>query len=131
MFSLEEAGLKYAQIIKTPANPLDTVVTRYEDGLPVLVVCCDQSNDGPSLVHFEHDSATNVWAQQPRHIFDESACKAESGPEVSREELDMLLYTVENLRKTDMDEAGEEDGAPIAPTQVAESKSATPAIEAA
>jgi len=131
VFSLEKAGLKHAQTIKTPANPLDTVVIRYEDGVSMLVVGCDQSDDGPSLVHYELDSATNIWAQQPRYIFDESACKAGSGPEVSREELDNLLYTVENLRKTDMEEIGEEDNAPIASSKPDDSRSTAPALEAA
>ncbi|KXJ95575.1 hypothetical protein Micbo1qcDRAFT_157569 [Microdochium bolleyi] len=131
VFNLAQDGLNFVQTIKTLANPLDAVVLQKDGGQQLLVVGVDSDHEQHSLVAYEHDPSNSGWTAEPTSPFDCGKAESGSGPEVSREDLDRLLYTVENLRKTDMDEAGEDDGGVSTSVQPDDSKGTTPAVEAA
>lgn len=128
---MEHDSLKHIQTIKTPAYPLDAVVFQKDGNQQVLVVGVDSENGNRSLVAYEQDAGSSAWNAEPTCPFNCTDAEAGSGPEVSREELDKLLYTVENLRKTDMDEAGEDDGGVPTLAQAADPDAMAPVVEAA
>ncbi|KAI1501776.1 hypothetical protein F5X99DRAFT_191547 [Biscogniauxia marginata] len=121
IYQLQPDTLEYVQTLSLAGNPLDVAVigTTAADKPPRLVISIDppaQSTDdtekqagsaGESLLVFALDDDQSSWAHQG---FVRGAPMA--GPSnLSREELDKLLYTVENLRKTSYDddpEGGEE-----------------------
>ncbi|KAJ3554243.1 hypothetical protein NPX13_g10667 [Xylaria arbuscula] len=84
-----------------------------------LLVATDvPDSDGGEILVFEREGMTTWVPQQP--IRGSMADSPDELPSLSREDLDNVLYTVENLRKTGHDGGGDEGGAPETPEQNSE-----------
>ncbi|KAI1367349.1 hypothetical protein F5Y08DRAFT_75818 [Xylaria arbuscula] len=98
-------------------NPLDMMILGPTE--PSLLVATDvPDSDGGEILVFEREGTTTWVPQQP--IRRSMADSPDEHPPLSREDLDKVLYTVENLRKTGHDGGGDEGGAPETPEQNSE-----------
>ncbi|KAI1416036.1 hypothetical protein F5Y13DRAFT_141340 [Hypoxylon sp. FL1857] len=111
IFQLESSTeLKHVQTLPLDGNPLDAITIPKSQGMPRLVVAIDPRESdtsntvalgqAQSLLLFELDETGN-WV---RHGAIQSV--ADGNIDLSRKELDNILYPVGNLRKTEF-----EDGA--------------------
>ncbi|KAI1489757.1 hypothetical protein F5X96DRAFT_597056 [Biscogniauxia mediterranea] len=100
------ATLAHVQTLRLSGNPLDAVVVigrPYDKAPPRLVVSVDTADEEESIRVFALDGRS--WTPQ--------GCVRGAPPAaagLSRQELDKLLYTVENLRKTGFDDGPDGGG---------------------
>ncbi|KAI0594450.1 hypothetical protein F4775DRAFT_431009 [Biscogniauxia sp. FL1348] len=101
-------ALAHVQTLRLSGNPLDVAVIGHPDKASRLVVSVDAeepirvfSLDGGS---WRPQGCVQVQGAPPLPPAAEA-----SSPDLSRPELDKLLYTVENLRKTSFDDEAEEE----------------------
>ncbi|KAI1082876.1 hypothetical protein F5B20DRAFT_577955 [Whalleya microplaca] len=114
--------LGHVQTLNLPGNPLDVAVLRSStvraSGLVVAIdpapsTSSSSSEDaalagGDSLLLFEPDATTKtprLWA--PRGSIQGGASAAVADVDISREELEKVLYPVKNLRKTEFEDDAE------------------------
>ncbi|KAI5926828.1 hypothetical protein F4810DRAFT_653732 [Camillea tinctor] len=93
------ANLTHVQTLRLAGNPLDIAVIRYP--VPRLIVSID---DVESIRAFALDNGTCT----AQGSIQSSVPLASTSLELPRPELDKLLYTVENLRKTSFEDRAEE-----------------------
>ncbi|KAL7629329.1 tRNA (guanine-N(7)-)-methyltransferase non-catalytic subunit trm82 [Parahypoxylon ruwenzoriense] len=124
---LKDNTLKHAQTLTLPGTPLDASITSTitsststssstEDKPRKLVVATDSRRDAtsdsegqedrgeaqPSLLLFERDE-TGTWAR--RGAVEDAAAGGDL--DISRDELDKILYPIGNLRKTEFEDDAE------------------------
>ncbi|KAI0842095.1 hypothetical protein F5Y06DRAFT_258972 [Hypoxylon sp. FL0890] len=108
------ASLSHVQTLILDGNPLDAIVVTKTEGSPRLVVAIDphQSStnnietprEAQSLLLFERDEAGLIWG---RHGAIQGV--ADGNLDLSRKELENILYPVGNLRKTELEDGAEGD----------------------
>ncbi|KAI2629728.1 hypothetical protein GGR54DRAFT_586249 [Hypoxylon sp. NC1633] len=117
IFQLQQNNaLEHVQTLAVPGNPLDALTIPRSEKAPSLIVAidplqstgeseaqegADSAEKAPSLLVFEQGE-DGSWAQSSS-IHD----TAEGNLELSREELENVLYPVGNLRKTEFEDDGE------------------------
>ncbi|KAI1143444.1 hypothetical protein F5Y05DRAFT_368586 [Hypoxylon sp. FL0543] len=107
------AGLEHVQTLPLEGNPLDAItVPRPEGGLRLVVAIdphqsstntIETDSKAQSLLLFERDE-TGSWA---RHGAIQSV--ADGDINISRQELENILYPVRNLRKTEIEDGADGD----------------------
>ncbi|OTA64553.1 hypothetical protein K449DRAFT_392629 [Hypoxylon sp. EC38] len=113
IFQLEsDTELKHEQTLLLDGNPLDTIIMPTSDGTPRLVVAIDPhkpdtssaetQGETKSLLSFERDEI-GVWVRRG-----DIQGVADGNLDISRKELENILYPVGNLRKTEFEDG--EDG---------------------
>ncbi|KAI1132047.1 hypothetical protein F5Y10DRAFT_231960 [Nemania abortiva] len=110
----DDNALLHRETLELRGNALD-ITTLGVENQALLVAVDAASSDGEVLV-FERDG--RLWA--PRESI-RGTTGADEQPLLSRDDLDKVLYTVENLRKTGIDEGGD-DAAPDTPEQSSDIK---------
>lgn len=95
------------ETLRLPGNPLDAAIMQTPDHSTRLIVSTDVENSSNLLVFTLNGEG---WVPSSEHSFQETDV---SGLEMPRAELDKILYTVENLRKTEFDEEGGDDEASV------------------
>ncbi|KAI1208805.1 uncharacterized protein F4807DRAFT_134641 [Annulohypoxylon truncatum] len=117
---LQDNTLEHVQTLNVPGSPLDVVVILSSGGTPRLVAAIDprqptNSNGGvqgesvatetaQSLLLYEQNEAGN-WA--PSGGIQDTA---EGSLDISRDQLESILYSVEKLRKTEFEDEAEAEG---------------------
>ncbi|KAI0537616.1 hypothetical protein GGR58DRAFT_471232 [Xylaria digitata] len=104
----------HRETLKLRGSALDIV--NLDVGKEALLVAIDVAGNDGEVLAYQRDG--NSWIPR-QHI--QGTANAEVESILSREDLDKVLYTVENLRKTGHDE-GEEEGPPEMPEQNSETK---------
>ncbi|KAF2970863.1 hypothetical protein GQX73_g2692 [Xylaria multiplex] len=104
----------HRETLKLRGNALDIASLDVEE--EGLLVAVDVAGDDGEVLAYQRDG--NSWAPR-QHI--QGTADAELEPILSREDLDKVLYTVESLRKTGLDE-GDDEGPPEVPGQSSETK---------
>ncbi|CAJ2501808.1 Uu.00g046610.m01.CDS01 [Anthostomella pinea] len=111
IFQLKDNNtLEHVQTLQLPGNVLDvTAVKAANSQTPKLVAAVDPTNDAESnhldnnfqqsLLLFELDGSGSTWT--PKGTIQGGPAASED-LEVARDELDKVLYTVEQLRKTEL-----------------------------
>ncbi|KAI1768232.1 hypothetical protein GGR53DRAFT_478398 [Hypoxylon sp. FL1150] len=109
MFQLVQDTLEHVQTVDLAGNPLDATIVPRSEGSSRLVVAVDphhstgseaetRGDDAQSLLLFERDEAGN-WVRS-KGIPD----VARGDLELTREELENMVYPVEKLRKTEFED---------------------------
>ncbi|KAI1874528.1 hypothetical protein JX265_004736 [Neoarthrinium moseri] len=96
VFTTTDVGVHFAQILQLAGNPLDMAIVPEQGAASRLVVGVDGADAAARLLVFTPHE--NSWSQSTDVTFQETDVK---GLEAARADLDRILYTVENLRKTD------------------------------
>ncbi|OTA96962.1 hypothetical protein M434DRAFT_392406 [Hypoxylon sp. CO27-5] len=107
-----DTELKHEQTLLLDGNPLDAIIIPKSEGTPRLVVAIDPhqpdtssaetQGETKSLLLFERDG-TGVWVRRG-----DIQSVADGNLDISRKELENILYPVGNLRKTEFEDG--EDG---------------------
>lgn len=118
MFRLVNAKLSHVQTLKLAGNALDLAIVPAADSSPPrVVVGIDEVNASTSqLVVFQLNQETWESSSDPRYQQTDV-----SSLEISRAELNKILYTVEHLRKSDQPYGDGEGGDTVAPDSEAPS----------
>lgn len=129
----KDGALSHKETVGLRGNVLDVTLLGGAGGRALLVaidsINADADADvggGGEILIFKRDGES--WVSRGSI---QSTAETEEQPILSREELDRALYTVENLRKSEIDEEGDEEAAaaaavaPETPEQGSESKSYT------
>ncbi|KAI1322216.1 hypothetical protein F5Y16DRAFT_51500 [Xylariaceae sp. FL0255] len=93
-----DSTLSHSQTLRLPGNPLDIIMLDTAGTAPRLLTSVD--SESSSLLVLEQRES--IWTI---HSSISSPFNAEKFMSMSREDLDKILYTTENLRKSDMDNA--------------------------
>ena len=135
IFKLQHNTLIHAQTIPLSGNPLDVAITNTEAQPLTLAVAIDPApstatgavTEGAveeldsSLLTLVVEDGGSVSSPETHLPVVETV-----GMDISRAELDKILYTLENLRKTEMDDDGGDDKSikePVAEQEQAEAES--------
>lgn len=117
VFRLVDAKLSHTHTLRLTANALDLTVIPTRDNAPARVVIAVDGADADNPQLAVYQLRNNTW--EPSSELKYQATEV-SGLEASRIALDKMLYTVENLRKTDQP-YGEDGGDGAAPDSEAPS----------
>ena len=135
IFKLQHNTLIHAQTIPLSGNPLDVAITNTEAQPLTLAVAIDPApstataavTEGAveeldsSLLTLVVEDGGSVSSPETHLPVVETV-----GMDISRAELDKILYTLENLRKTEMDDDGGDDKSikePVVEQEQAEAES--------
>ena len=135
IFKLQHNTLIHAQTIPLSGNPLDVAITNTEAQPLTLAVAIDPApstataavTEGAveeldsSLLTLVVEDGGSVSSPETHLPVVETV-----GMDISRAELDKILYTLENLRKTEMDDDGGDEKSikePVAEQEQAEAES--------
>ncbi|KAI0889952.1 uncharacterized protein GGS22DRAFT_6580 [Annulohypoxylon maeteangense] len=126
---LQDNTLEHVQTLNVPGSPLDVIMAPSSEGNPRLIVSIDphqstdsndevQGNSGitktaQSLLLYEPDDA-GTWVSSGS--IQETA---DGNLDISRDQLENILYPVEKLRKTEFEEEAEAEGGDSARGSVA------------
>lgn len=116
IFAVQNNTLIHIQTIQLAENPLDLAIVRAEGHSLKLAVSVDAVPDtvddrvDSSLLTLDVDGSGKVSAPNTLLPIVETADE-----DVTRDELDKILYAVENLRKTEFEDADEDEQPPKGP----------------
>ncbi|KAI1455714.1 hypothetical protein F4805DRAFT_435295 [Annulohypoxylon moriforme] len=110
---LQDNALEHVQTLSVSGSPLDVIMIPSSEGVPKLIVSIDphqptnsngEAQRAQSLILYELNETGN-WAPSG------GIQEADDGNlDISKDQLENILYPVEKLRKTEFDEEAEADG---------------------
>lgn len=113
VFELQDNTLNHVQTMRLPGNPLDMAMYKAEGQTVKLIVAVDpvpgtsDNQMDPSLLTLDVDNSGKV--STPNVLF---PAVETADDDIPRDELDKILYTVENLRKTEFEDSDDAEQTP-------------------